>query len=112
MKEGERLLVRRRPAGVVNAGLWEFPNIEVAVNEKNIRAAAAPFRIADPVPFVGVRHSITRYRILLEAYRAELPAGSSIAKTGAVWKSASEINKLPFTSAHRKVMLRANASDE
>src|SRR5580658_6286029 len=26
VSDGHRLLVRRRPAGVVNAGLWEFPN--------------------------------------------------------------------------------------
>jgi A/G-specific adenine glycosylase len=111
VRDGKRLLVSRRPAGVVNAGLWEFPNFEVAVDEKNIKAMVAPFRLAEPVPFLGVRHSITRYRILLEAYRAGLPAGSSYAKTGAVWKSAVEMNRLPFTSAHRKVMLRANSCD-
>ncbi|HTA30198.1 MAG TPA: A/G-specific adenine glycosylase, partial [Candidatus Cybelea sp.] len=29
VRHGGRLLVGRRPAGVVNGGLWEFPNVEV-----------------------------------------------------------------------------------
>jgi A/G-specific adenine glycosylase len=112
VSDGERLLVRRRPDGVVNAGLWEFPNVEVAVNAKNLKALVAPFKIAEHSPFFRVRHSITRYRILLEAHRAELPAGPASAKSGAAWKTLAEIKKLPFTSAHRKVLRRASASDK
>jgi A/G-specific adenine glycosylase len=111
VSDGERLLVRRRPAGVVNAGLWEFPNVEVAVNAKNLKTLVAPYQIAERSPFFGVRHSITRYRILLEAYRAELPASSFSAEAKAAWKTPAQIKKLPFTSAHRKVLHRASASD-
>jgi len=107
VSDGERLLVRQRPAGVVNAGLWEFPNVEVSSDAKNLLPFAAPFKIAAGAPFMSVRHSITRYRILLEAYRAELPAGPASAEAGAVWKTAAEIKKLPFTSAHRKVLAHA-----
>src|SRR5580658_9974888 len=60
VSDGARLLVRRRPAGVVNAGLWEFPNVEAAINAKNLHALVAPFKIAARAPFVRVRHSITR----------------------------------------------------
>jgi A/G-specific adenine glycosylase len=112
VRDGERLLVRRRPAGLVNAGLWEFPNVEVAVKAKNLKALVAPFKIVDRSPFFRVRHSITRYRILLEAHRAELPAGPAFEKAELSWKTSAEIKRLPFTSAHRKVMHRANASDE
>jgi A/G-specific adenine glycosylase len=112
VSDGARLLVRRRPASVVNAGLWEFPNVEVDVNTNNLRPSVAPFKILARAPFFRVRHSITRYRILLEAYRAELPAGSasSAAAAGAAWKTPAQIKRLPFTSAHRKVLRRANAS--
>jgi A/G-specific adenine glycosylase len=102
--DGARLLVRRRPARVVNAGLWEFPNVEVGVNTKHLRPLVAPFAIAARAPFFRVRHSITRYRILLEAYRAELPAGLAFAAAGAAWKTPAQLKKLPFTSAHRKVL--------
>jgi A/G-specific adenine glycosylase len=112
VSDGERLLVRRRPAGVVNAGLWEFPNVEVRVNEKNLALLVVPFQLAARAPFLRVRHSITRYRILLEAYRAELPADQTSATDGAAWKTPTEIEKLPFTSAHGKVLRRANALAE
>jgi hypothetical protein len=65
---------------------------------------AAPLEIVARDPFCRVRHSITRYRILLEAYRAELPAGPASAAAGAAWKTPAQIKKLPFTSAHRKVL--------
>jgi A/G-specific adenine glycosylase len=110
VSDGERLLVRRRPAGVVNAGLWEFPNFEVGPKVKDLDPLATPFKIATREPFLRVRHSITRYRILLEAYRAELPADAASDKVEGEWKTSGEIKKLPFTSAHRKVL--ANTSIE
>jgi A/G-specific adenine glycosylase len=99
--ERGRFLVRRRPAGEVNAGLWEFPNIEIPVKTRNLAALAAPFSLAPGGPFLRVRHSITSSRILLEAFHATLsvppePPGS--------WKTIAEARQLPFTSAHRKVL--------
>jgi A/G-specific adenine glycosylase len=111
VSDGKRLLVQRRPAEVVNAGLWEFPNVEVEVNAKELAPLVDPFKLAAEAPFLRVRHSITRYRILLEAYRAELPAGSALGATEAIWKTAAEIKKLPFTSAHNKVLRKANEPD-
>ena len=35
-----RFLVRQRPAGVVNAHLWEFPNVEVAPGDSDVTSAA------------------------------------------------------------------------
>jgi len=114
VSDDRRLLVQRRPDGVVNAGLWEFPNIEVDVNAENLASLVNPFRLAARAPFLQVRHSITRYRILLEAYRAELPAGPprAHAHAGAAWKTPAEIKKLPFASAHGKVLRKANESAE
>jgi A/G-specific adenine glycosylase len=96
-----RFLVRSRPAGVVNAGLWEFPNIEIPVKSKNPASLAAPFKTASARPFFSVRHSITRYRVLLEAYHAAAPAP---AVTDGVWKTIAQMDALPFASAHRKVL--------
>jgi A/G-specific adenine glycosylase len=112
VSDGKRLLVQRRPDGVVNAGLWEFPNVEVGVSAKNLPPLVVPFKLAASVPFLRVRHSITRYRILLEAYRAEMPAGTVSASAPAAWKTPAEIKKLPFTSAHRKVLRKARAFGE
>jgi adenine-specific DNA glycosylase len=88
VRDGGRLLVRRRPPGVVNAGLWEFPNVEVAVKQKISRRWSLRLIVSPRAPFFRVRHSITRYRILLEAYHAELPGRSRSAAAGASWKTA------------------------
>lgn len=120
-----KFLVRQRPAGVVNAYLWEFPNIEVAANNgrtrHSVRAAAsqipngaqrtdAPyqqsdFHITSEKPLRVVKHSITRYRITLEAWQANLapnPPGRRLALPG-VWRTLAECESLAFTSAHKKI---------
>jgi A/G-specific adenine glycosylase len=101
VREEDRFLVRPRPAGIVNAGLWEFPNFEIPVTTKNLPRLPSPFEISGERPFFSVRHSITRYRILLEAFTAFRPAGKEVE---GLWKTMAEMNKLPFTSAHRKVL--------
>lgn len=86
-------LVRQRPAGVVNARLWEFPNVEAGIDD------GADFQVVDKRPVCRVRHSITRYRILLEAYEAQ-----ATREVAGSWKTLSQLNRLPFTSAHRKIV--------
>jgi A/G-specific adenine glycosylase len=73
VREGDRFLVRRREAGAVNGGLWEFPNTEIPVKTNNPGSLAGPFDVTEGRAFFRVRHSITRYRILLEAFHATLP---------------------------------------
>jgi A/G-specific adenine glycosylase len=128
----DKYLVRQRPADVVNAHLWEFPNIEVTPEDKTFELTAKPFIIADSKPICRIQHSITRYRITLEAYRAELlgeqtagikekqPRMAQIARMEneqppireirgkkiplpGTWKTVTELTHLPFTSAHRKI---------
>ena len=64
-----RFLVRQRPAGVVNAHLWEFPNAEVNGSSAK-EVFKSIFGLAPPAlqPLCTVKHSITRYRITLEAF--------------------------------------------
>ncbi|HMP84632.1 MAG TPA: A/G-specific adenine glycosylase [Verrucomicrobiota bacterium] len=138
-----RFLVRQRPNGVVNAHLWEFPNIEVELSKggarHSVRAGAsqppngvqgtdAPylvnhFQINSEKPLAVIKHSITRYRITLEAWRAELvsrdgapvsdPARSRRATRNTPdrrsafqgqWLTLSQLRRLAFASAHRKIL--------
>jgi A/G-specific adenine glycosylase len=129
-----KYLVRQRPAGVVNAHLWEFPNVEFgekpvkiprgALKRKSLRVAdprsgAKPpngaqrtdapyqpndFRIIDGKPLCTVKHSITRYRITLEAYRAEIAGARSTRPAEGRWLTPAQLDKLAFTSAHRKIL--------
>ena len=118
-----RFLVRQRPAGVVNAHLWEFPNVETTNGKSDLELAAkdifgiAPVRIE---PLCVVKHSITRYRITLNAFRVS--SGGTIStslhsektKSGTretrpsekagVWRTPAQMQSLAFTSAYRKVL--------
>ena len=99
VRKQNRFLVRQRPGGAVNAHLWEFPNVEVGLEENNPAVAAGLFQIAEARPLCRIRHSITRHRILLEVYRAE-----AARKAPGAWKTIPQLNRLPFTSAHRKIL--------
>ncbi len=94
-------LVRQRPAGVVNAHLWEFPNIEAATARQK---TAAPFQVVSARPLCTIKHSITRYRITLEAWHAKLDGTSP--KVSGRWLNLEQLRKLAFTSAHKKVLAR------
>ncbi|MEO5802819.1 MAG: A/G-specific adenine glycosylase [Verrucomicrobiota bacterium] len=95
-----RFLVQQRPAKVVNARLWEFPNVEITNGETF--PANKVFEVAsDASPLCTIKHSITHYRITMEVFRAELrskeiPVGK--------WLRVSELRKLAFSSAHRKIL--------
>lgn len=117
-----RFLVRQRPAGVVNAHLWEFPNIEAETDtgreRHSVRAVAsqmpngaqrtdAPyqkssFHIRSEKPLCVIKHSITRYRITLEAWIAK----AKNRKTQLVgdWFTIEKLHNLAFTSAHKKIL--------
>jgi len=106
-KKNGRFLVRQRPAGAVNAHLWEFPNEEISPSEKRPRTAVKDFVLTNSKPVLRVRHSITRYRILVEAFPAELPATAGSRKAPGVWRTPAQLDRLAFTSAHRKILAAA-----
>jgi len=147
-----RFLVRQRPAGVVNAHLWEFPNAEIdsrrsgsstkrnryahpsgGKSQSRLTSAATNtgvdpgmvqaakklgFKIRDGKPFCTVKHSITRYRITLEVWRASFKGtrfantpkdgmgrhGTPPSEIRGVWRSQAQMNRLAFAGAHRKLL--------
>jgi A/G-specific adenine glycosylase len=101
-----RLLVRQRPAGVLNSHLWEFPNLEIldgATPPQLARKALgrAPTKLE---PLMTIRHSITRYRITLAVCRAEL--SNVYPRHDAYWLTRAQLQKLAFTGAHKKILAR------
>jgi A/G-specific adenine glycosylase len=120
-----RFLVRQRPAGVVNAYLWEFPNVESSDAKPDLKKIfKGIFEIEPPEvqPLCTVKHSITRYRITLEAFYVHLGGASytsphpkgAISGTritrpseySGVWLSLAKLNPLAFTAAHRRILRR------
>jgi A/G-specific adenine glycosylase len=101
-----KVLVRQRPAGAVNAHLWEFPNIEVSVsNGDPARACRRALGVSPAAlaPVATIRHSITRYRIRMDVFRITSRLGTPSTIKGR-WLSAVELEELPFASAHKKVL--------
>jgi A/G-specific adenine glycosylase len=132
-----RFLVRQRPAGGVNAHLWEFPNVEIGARLSQPQHArlqntagkipatdgtrmccgsgdprSAPitdiathildFTPKKLTPLCTVKHSITRYRITVEAFVVRLK--KSPPKAEGSWKTPIQTQLLAFTSAHRKIL--------
>src|SRR5688572_16842902 len=84
-----RYLVRQRSDGMVNARLWEFPNVELFD-----RALSPGQRLCT------FQHTITRYRIAVEAFLIhEKP------QTAGKWLPLPRLDALPFSSAHRKILV-------
>lgn len=111
VRRSGRFLVRQRPAGVVNAHLWEFPNVEQNNGASLTRAARetlgfAPGKLS---PLCTIKHSITRYRITLEVFAIAVPARKGIHAEGS-WLPGSTLRKLAFPSAHRRILVRLNST--
>jgi A/G-specific adenine glycosylase len=99
-----RFLIRQRPTGVVNAHLWEFPNVEatgVNSNPKEIFESEFGSAPKEFMPLVTVKHSITRYRITLEAFAVRLKKVNT--KMDGVWKTPAQMQRLAFASAHKRL---------
>jgi A/G-specific adenine glycosylase len=99
-----KFLVQQRPIGVVNAHLWEFPNFETNSKKKDAQKffdSAFNFKAAKFQPFRTIKHSITRYRMTLEAFHVLLK--NSPKKLPGVWLSPKEFDSLAFSSAHKKL---------
>jgi A/G-specific adenine glycosylase len=100
-----RWLVRQRPAGVVNAGLWELPNVEAATHLLPLEAARSLFggSVRATTSLLNLRHTITRHRITLEVHEVvtsgDIPTGAA-----GQWRTARQLERLAFPAAHRKIL--------
>ena len=108
-QRGGRFLVRQRPPGVVNAHLWEFPNLELAPDDGDLNRAARSVLGVRPERLdlvATVKHSITRYRITLEAYRVTSRQAAPIPLARGRWLGPRRLKKLAFSSAHKQILQR------
>ncbi len=99
-----KFLVQQRPIGIVNAHLWEFPNFETNDKKKDAREifdSSFNFKAAKFQPLGTIKHSITRYRMTLEAFHVCLK--TSPKKLTGVWLSPKEFESVAFSSAHKKL---------
>lgn len=100
-------LVHRQDADTWNAGLWGFPAIEF--HEQRPRPRTLLHRLlkvrASDLRHLGeVRHSITRYRLRLDIYAAEVTSRSPTQNKDSRWCRAPTLGKLPLQTAHRRIL--------
>jgi A/G-specific adenine glycosylase len=102
-------LVRQRPADVVNGHLWEFPNVELSQAGAEVALLAKGILGFKPKTLRSlciIRHSITRYRISLEAFAVNGIQSARVNANSGRWLPFAELQKLSFPSAHRKILDR------
>jgi A/G-specific adenine glycosylase len=102
-----RFLVQQRPAGGVNAGLWEFPNADCDGQPVTPATLAArwPLLVADSLrPLVTLQHRITRHQITLEVWRGHARPGPAARAPAQRWLRLAEAARRPFTAAHRRIL--------
>jgi len=107
LQDGQRFLVRQRPAGVVNAHLWEFPNLDALPDDADLRKTARRalgFSPRSLTHLCTIRHSITRYRITLDAFRVALRSGGKRPAAPGRWLPLTALRRLPFASAHKRIL--------
>ena len=96
------------------AGMWLFPNAEVARSETPEAAVKRALLSSTglsgkPAGIVcAVRHSVTRFKITLDAYRTVELSGTAKPRTVAeiVWQKPSDLSDLAMPAAHRTIAER------
>jgi len=100
-------LVRKRSETGINAQLWEFPNSEYSEPAETIKSAAKQclgFSIPKLKIIGTILHTITRNRIRLRVFYSEKKHRTGKTNGSERWCSLQQLRKLPFPSAHRKII--------
>jgi A/G-specific adenine glycosylase len=109
VEDGGDFLMRQRSTGQLNAGLWEFPTMES--NNGRAPASWATTLVGSPMKrprqLATLSHSITRYRIRIKVWKADLRGPRPEGR----WVAQSLLDKLPLTGAHRKVLAALRAAE-
>ncbi|HVJ19150.1 MAG TPA: A/G-specific adenine glycosylase [Polyangiaceae bacterium] len=111
VRRKQGLLLCRLPADAPRwAGLWVLPTVELGPRETPEHGTARAVReLAGAGVEVGPRlatltHTITRFRITLEAYEGTL--GRARLAAAAAWKQPAELAELALPAPHRKLLAK------
>jgi A/G-specific adenine glycosylase len=109
--DGGRVLIQKRPATGLLAGLWEFPGGKMRPGEGRIRALSREIReetgaeISAPRFFMTVDHSYTQFQVKLHAFRCVLKIGSRPEASARLkWVRLRDLRNYPFPSGSAKII--------
>lgn len=108
---GDRILLRRRPAQGMWAGLWEFPGLILQPGEDAAAALRRETRRLTGLDVIlaklaDIEHHHTRYRVLLDGYLGhlgDLAACLEDAPGGCRWVKMEELAAYPLSAGHRRL---------
>jgi A/G-specific adenine glycosylase len=105
LRHRQRHLVRRRNEDAVNAGFWEFPNVEIAHDDEPGPLIARWLGLSgvEWSRLPDLRHAITRYRITQRVVAAT--AEPDLRRVSGEWRwvTRRELDALALTGAHRRI---------
>lgn len=101
------------------AGMWLFPNAEMERSEtpeaavERALSASVGLRAEATGIVCVVRHTVTRFRITLDAYRAKSASGAAKPRNVAevAWKKPRELAAIAMPKAHRAIAERLNEAE-
>jgi A/G-specific adenine glycosylase len=105
-----RILIQKRPAGGLLAGLWEFPGGKVEHGESLTAALRREVReelgagIEDVRPLTTVRHAYTRFQVTLHAFTCKIRDPDFTTGPRRRWVTLSSIRKYPLPSGSVKIV--------
>jgi A/G-specific adenine glycosylase len=111
-RRGRVAVIKLRADAPRWAGMWQFPAVELQANEQARTAAeraarelaGLSVRVGDAMS--SVKHSVTRYRITLDAFRCELDAATNGAPDQVeklLWRRPTELPTIAMPAAHRRL---------
>jgi len=109
-KDDGRILIQKRPAGGLLAGLWEFPGGKVEPGESQTGALRREAReelgvdIEDVRRLTTVRHAYTRFQVTLHAYACRIRARSFKPGPRRRWVTLDSIRRYPLPSGSVKIV--------
>lgn len=90
VRRGDRVLLRRRPARGLLAGMWELPPLEKQQRPRR-------------QPLLTLRHAITNRRITLRVFACE-PFSTPKCNGSPRWVSRKDLARLTLPAAHRRAL--------
>ena len=114
VQRGEKILITRRPLGVHQGGLWEFPGGKQEVGETLEECLRRELKeeidimVGAVTPFYTLCHRYPEKAVSLHFFTCSLSAGSPrpLGCTELAWVSQAELPSYQFPEADRPVVIK------
>jgi A/G-specific adenine glycosylase len=105
-----KILIQKRPAAGLLAGLWEFPGGKVKQGESRVRALAREIKeelgvgLAEANFLIKVKHSYTEFEVDLSAFAVRLKNDPEPKPGRRKWAALNDLQRYPFPSGSVKII--------